>query len=34
MTPDELAGPIDEMAEQGVAVMRETLKATPVPTDR
>ncbi|MEU8679121.1 SRPBCC family protein [Streptomyces sp. NPDC048560] len=34
VTPDELAGPIDEMAEQGAGVMRETLKATPVPTGR
>lgn len=33
VTPDELAVPIDEMAERGVAVMRETLKATTVPTD-
>ncbi|MEL5956832.1 SRPBCC family protein [Streptomyces sp. CLV115] len=34
VTPDELAGPIGEMAEQGVRIMRETLKATPVPADR
>lgn len=34
MTPDELAGPISEMAEQGARIMQETLKATPVPTDR
>ncbi|MFB9571386.1 SRPBCC family protein, partial [Streptomyces yanii] len=34
VTPDELAVPIDEMAEQGARIMRETLKATPVPTDR
>ncbi|MEV7276974.1 SRPBCC family protein [Streptomyces sp. NPDC093111] len=34
VTPDELAAPIDEMAEQGVRVMRETLKAAPGPAGR
>lgn len=34
VTPDELAGSIGEMAEQGARIMRETLKAAPVPTDR
>ncbi|QNE76376.1 SRPBCC family protein [Streptomyces finlayi] len=29
VVPDELGGPIGEMVEQGVAVIRETLKATP-----
>ncbi|MER7539783.1 SRPBCC family protein [Streptomyces sp. NPDC097704] len=32
VTPDELADPINEMAEQGARIMRETLKAAPVPT--
>ncbi|MGW8883027.1 SRPBCC family protein [Streptomyces sp. NPDC055749] len=32
VTPDELAGPIAEMAEQGARIMRETLKAASVPT--
>ncbi|MEU9088696.1 SRPBCC family protein [Streptomyces sp. NPDC048428] len=37
VTPDELAGSISEMVEQGAHVMQDTLKATPVtpaPTDR
>ncbi|MFF8275368.1 SRPBCC family protein [Streptomyces lateritius] len=34
VTPDELAGPIGEMADQGVRIMQETLRAAPVPTDR
>ncbi|MFM9632877.1 SRPBCC family protein [Streptomyces galilaeus] len=34
VTPDELAGPISEMAEQGARIMQETLTATPVLTDR
>ncbi|MDV5146782.1 SRPBCC family protein [Streptomyces sp. SBC-4] len=34
VTPDELAVPISEMAEQGARIIRETLKAAPVPTDR
>ncbi|MEU1230911.1 SRPBCC family protein [Streptomyces sp. NPDC005828] len=32
VAPDELADPIDEMAEQGARIMRETLKAAPAPT--
>ncbi|MFC9626332.1 SRPBCC family protein [Streptomyces sp. NPDC056930] len=34
VTPDELAVPIGEMAEQGSRIMRETLKATPGPAGR
>ncbi|MEU7553393.1 hypothetical protein AB0B01_13780 [Streptomyces sp. NPDC044571] len=34
VTPDELAGPISEMGEQGARIMQETLRATPNPTDR
>ncbi|WP_406095110.1 SRPBCC family protein [Streptomyces sp. NBC_01013] len=33
VTPDELVGPIGEMVDKGVLVMRETLKAVPAPTD-
>ncbi|MFE3203056.1 hypothetical protein [Embleya sp. NPDC059237] len=32
--PDELAGAMGEMAEQGARVIREALKAAPVPTRR
>ncbi|MFD0078412.1 SRPBCC family protein [Streptomyces sp. NPDC127166] len=34
VTPDELAAPIDEMAEQGSRIMRETLKAALGPAGR
>ncbi|MFF3954177.1 SRPBCC family protein [Streptomyces sp. NPDC001890] len=34
VTPDELAVPIDEMAEQGSRIMQETLKAAPAPVGR
>ncbi|MBW5248714.1 SRPBCC family protein [Streptomyces sp. P01-B04] len=32
VAPDELAGPIGEMAEQGALVMQRTLNAAPAPT--